>query len=277
MTKVFLIIIVLVAGAVAFFGVMDRRFYSSFTKRAMEVKAEAGAQAGTLITEEDLAGLPEPMARYMRFTGVAGKKPISFLHLKHSGKFKTGVGKPFSDIRGEYYITTKKPSFCWFGKINMAPGLSVSAFDSYFNGKGRMFVKILSAFTVVDAQSKETDNSAFGRCVAELTMAPTFFLNKDIAWKLTGKDSVKCAVSDAGMTAEAEFYVNPDGSLEKAVVMRNYDRGNGKSTLEKFVAVASGYKEQSGFVLPTKLDGYWDLKEGEFHYVSFEIGEMEIE
>jgi len=40
-----------------------------------------------------------------------------------------------------------------------------------------MVIKVLSLFKVADDSSKETGFSAFGRCVAEMTMVPTFFLD----------------------------------------------------------------------------------------------------
>jgi hypothetical protein len=272
----FVLSFVIVCGAVLFAA--DRSFCRSFRKKAQEVKAAAGAQSAAVITEKDLEGLPEPVVRYLRFSGVIGRKRISFVRVVHSGAFRTGADKPFLPIRGEYYLTTARPSFLWYGKVRMLPGLSVAAFDSYFDGKGRMLVKILSLFPVVDARSKETDSSAFGRCVAELAMAPTFFLDRRLVrWKPTGRDSARCTVTDADFSTDAEFFVNPDGSLARTVVMRYYDRGNGAATLEKFTGIATAYKKHDGFMLPAKLEGYWNLKEGDLHYVSFVMDRYEIE
>jgi hypothetical protein len=278
MKKIVIVLVVVIACGAILLITADRSFYRSFVKQSREVKATAGAQAAEVITEKDLEGLPEPIARYMRFSRVIGKKRISFLHVIHSGTFRTGAQRPFMPIRGEYYLTTRRPSFLWYAKLSMAPGMSVAAFDSYFNGKGRMLVKVLSLFTVVNAQSPETDNSAFGRCVAEMAMAPTFFLDREmVRWEMTGKNSARCTVTDAGFSTNVEIFVNPDGSLAKTVVMRYYDRGNGTSTLEKFTGVTPEYKEQAGFMLPAKLDGYWNLKEGDLHYVSFSMDTYEIE
>lgn len=38
----------------------------------------------------------------------------------------------------------------WYGKLKMAPALSAVASDSYFVGSGRMLVKLISIFTLVD-------------------------------------------------------------------------------------------------------------------------------
>jgi hypothetical protein len=272
------ILAILIAAAVAFLRLSEKTFRLAFVKRALEVRAEAGTQPPDVIAESDLKGLPEPVARYLRFTRVVGKKRISGLRLTHSGSFRTSARSPFRPIRGEYYITTKKPSFCWLGTLRLAPGISAAAFDSYFAGRGRMLVKLMSVFTIVDAMGEKTDNSAFGRCIAEMSMAPTFFLDRDlIRWEATGRDSAKCVVTDAGFTTEAELHVNPDGSLDRTVVMRYFDRGKGRGSLERFTGKASGFKEQAGFVLPARYDGFWNLPEGDLHYVSFKVESIDIE
>ena len=100
--------------------------------------------------------MPEPLARYLRHAGVVGRTRISTVRLWHSGQFKPGRDQPWLPIDGEYSITTRKPSFSWYGKIWMAPGVSIVAFDSYFDGEGRMLVKAMSAFTIVDDQSRRS-------------------------------------------------------------------------------------------------------------------------
>ena len=181
-------------------------------------------------------------------------------------------------ITGEYSITTRKPSFSWYGKIRMAPGLSVVAFDSYFDGQGRMLVKALSAFTIADDQSREVDLSAFGRCVAEMTLAPTFFLDRSfVSCSENGRDQLKCHVADGHFATDADLFVNPDGSLAKIVVQRYFDRGAGKATLARFTGQGSDPRAFGGLRLPSQLDGYWNLPEGDLHYVSFVVDRVQYE
>ena len=228
-----------VAAAVAIGGLLlaQTGFYRNFLKSAARYKAAAGVHDDAAVTEEDLRELPEPMARYMRYSGAVGRKRISAVHLLHSGRFKPGPNRPWMQTRGEYFITTKKPSFIWYGKVNLVPGISLVALDSYAEGKGRMLVKLMSIFPVVDDASPQVSASAFGRAVAELTIAPTFFLDRThVRGTQTGNDQVRCTVTDGDFSTEAEFHVNSDGSLDRVVVARYFDRGGGKATLEHFTA-----------------------------------------
>jgi len=135
----------------------------------------------------------------------------------------------------------------------------------------------MSAFPVVDAQDPNTDLSAFGRCVAELTLAPSFFLDAErITWETAQKDSATFTVRDHGLSARAEMFVNADGSLDRIEVVRNFDRGKGKSTPERFVAKGVKPMTYSGYRIASKLVGWWDLKEGRLEYVRFIVDSAEF-
>jgi len=276
--KTILILISLCVIIVCFFIIFDHLFYRSFRIRAESIRSEAGKQSGGIITENDLKDLPETIARYLRWSGVVGKQRISYLHLTHSGTFRTGADKPFLPIKGEYYLTSGSPSFCWYGKVSMFPGLTVSAIDSYFKGKGHMQVKLMSVFKIVDDSSEELNHSAFGRCVAEMTMIPTFFLDKErIQWSYSDSIKVECTVMDEGLKTHAELYFSADGALDRIVAERFYDRGNGQSTLEKFTGTAQGYNIYNGLKLAAIFDGYWNLPEGDLHYVHFIVDSVQYE
>jgi hypothetical protein len=261
-----------------FLQLMNRAFHSKFQKLVSKIRDEAGTQGGSVIAEADLKYLPPPVYRYILASGLVGKKKISFMRIRHSGTFKVSKDKDFMPVTGEYFLSTKKPSFSWLGKISPFPGISFTALDSYFNGKGNMVVKIMSTIKVVDAKSAIIDRSAFGRCVAEMTMAPSFFLDQArVKWTKYDSDYAECIISDAGLSANAQLFFQADGTLEKFVVDRYYDRGNGQGTLEKFVIKSKDVKDFNGLKMNTIYDGIWDLPEGDLHYVHFIIDKVEFE
>ncbi|HEY6100041.1 MAG TPA: DUF6544 family protein [Anaeromyxobacter sp.] len=264
--------------AVVFLAAVDVSFHRGFVRDAEQVRGRAGVQPDAPVTEEDLRAVPEPVARWVRWSGAVGKKRISALRVLHNGRLRTGGDRPWMPIHGEYLITTRKPSFQWYGKAKVAPAVSVAAVDSYFEGEGHTVVKALSAFPVVDASSSDVGESAFGRCIAELSLAPTFFLDRELVWcERSGPDSASCTVADGRFSADAELFVNRDGSLDRVVVMRRFDRGGGRSTLERFTGKSSEPRSHGGRMFPGRIDGTWNLPEGDLHYVSFEIERIEVE
>jgi hypothetical protein len=276
--KFLVVVLVIVAVTILVLFTANHFFYKDFTNRAAEIKAEAGKFEPGTITEEDLKHLPEPVAKYLRFVGLVGKEKINYAHVTHAGEFRPAADKQFVPIEGEYFLTIKRPSFSWFGKIKMMPLINVSAFDSYFNGEGRMIVKMLSIVKVADAASEETSRSALGRCFAEMTMAPSFFLDDErIVWTNSDASTAECIFTDKNMSTNAKLFFNKDNSLDKIVVNRYYDDPGGKPTLEKFTGKCSGYKNFGGFNLAAVYDGYWNLKSGDLHYVHFVVNEITYE
>ena len=274
----FIVTVAIVAVAIAGFATAQQTLYKNFLISAATFKAAAGMQDDTPVTEDDLRELPEPMARYLRFSGVVGKRRISAVHLVHSGHFKPGADRAWMSIDGEYFMTTKKPSFFWYGKVNIVPGISFVALDSYAGGSGRMVVKLMSVFRIVDDRSRQVSASAFGRAVAELTMAPSFFLDRArVRCSRAGSDQVRCTVTDGDFSTHADLFVNDDGSLNRIELMRYFDRGNGQATLERFTGKGSRPKSFDGRVLASRMDGVWNLSEGDLHYVSFDIDRVDFE
>ncbi len=268
-------------AALAMFGLSraERRFHEGYLGRAEEVRRLAGDQPPGLVTEDDLRGLPEPAARMIRHAGAVGRPRVSAVRVVHGGTFKASPKGAWLPIRGEYLITTAKPSFQWYGTVRMAPGVSVVAFDSYFDGVGRMQVMAMGAFELVDAHDADTSVSAFGRCVAELILAPTFFLDRTmVTWTALGPDAARATVNDGHHTTEADLFVRPDGALDRVVVTRAFSRAKGQpATLEKFTGKASGERSVGGRLVPAHLDGSWNLAEGDLHYVSFELERVAYE
>jgi len=274
----FIVSTAIVALLVGGFALAQDSLYRSFVTSAARFKATAGMQDDALVTKEDLRNLPEPMARYLRFSGVLGRKRISAVHLVHSGQFKPGADRAWMSIDGEYFLTTKKPSFFWYGKVNVVPGISFVALDSYAGGSGRMVVKLMSVFRIVDDRSRQVSASAFGRAVAELTMAPTFFLDRArVRCAHAGNNQVRCTVTDGDFSTHADLFVNDDGSLNRVELMRYFDRGNGKATLERFTGKGSRPKCFDGRMLASRMDGVWNLPEGDLHYVSFDVDRVDFE
>ena len=158
------------------------------------------------------------------------------------------------------------------GRFKPGPGISVVAADSYAKGRGRMLIKAMALLTSVDDTSAQVSQSAFGRCVAELTMTPTFFLDREyVRCTQTANNQVHCSIADGACSTEADLVINEDGSLDRIVVMRYFDRGGGGATLERFTGKLSQPKSYAGLALGSKMDGFWNLPEGDLHYVSFDV------
>jgi hypothetical protein len=63
----------------------------------------AGSSAGEarLVTVAMLDGLPEPVQRYLRYTGVIGKPFVRTVHLKQRGQMLLASGRPWIPLKAQ--------------------------------------------------------------------------------------------------------------------------------------------------------------------------------
>ncbi len=70
-----------------------------------------GISSRHVVTADMLHKLPEPVQRYMVYTGVVGKPWINTVLVKYAGKFRPGPDKPWMPITAkQFYITNRQAS-----------------------------------------------------------------------------------------------------------------------------------------------------------------------
>jgi hypothetical protein len=227
------------------------------------------------ITEEDLAGLPEPVQRYLRYTQIIGKEKVRTVRLKQKGFFRKKPTQKWMPLKAEEYFTVDPPGFLWYGKMRMFPLVTASGIDKFFKGKGSLVIKLFSAITVVDAKGEECDQAELVRYLNEIIWFPSAFLSDYIHWEPINSDSARVTISVAGVTASADLYFNHNGQMANFVAERYMDV-NGGAILKKWSTPIKKYAEINGVMVPVKGEGVWKLSSGDFSYVKItEIPELE--
>jgi len=229
------------------------------------------------ITEEDIKDLPEPVKRYLRYTGVIGKERIASVRLKQKGAMKTKPDGKWIPLKAEQYYTTDNPGFVWFGRLAMAPLLTISAQDMYIEGKGNMHIKLLSTVTVVNAKGKEMDESSLVRYFNEMMWFPTAYVSDKVKWEPIDKNSARASMTDHGITVSAEFCFDDKGRITNFIAKRGYDTGGGKLVIKTWSTPIKEYRTINGLRLPSKGEAVWHLDSGEYSYIRIEITEIDYD
>lgn len=227
-----------------------------------------------IIRQEDLAGLPFPVQKWLENSGVVGKEKIQSVRLKQKLMMKTDESKPWMPAHAEQYFTVEKPSFIWKAKVSMAPMLFFTGLDKYYEGHGKMEIKVLSLIPVVDSQGKEIDQSTLLRYLGEIIWFPPAALRDYIKWESIDEVSAKATMSYKGVSASAMFYFNEKGEVINFNAKR-YMEKDGQYLLEDWGGVPKEYKEFNGIKIPNKGEVLWRLKTGDFTWLQYEITEIE--
>lgn len=251
---------------------------SVFKRRVSQEVAELFARSKDVgpivLSEADLAGLPEPVQRWLRTARVVGKERPITVRLKQAGLMRQKAGQAWMPLEAEEYYTTDPPGFVWVATARAAPGLVISGRDRYEDGKGHMTFRLLSLIPVADAQGPELDQGALLRYLNETMWFPAAALSPYIAWEGIDANAARATMSYQGVSASATFYFNGQGDLTNMVAER-YRTVDGQFTLDTWSTPISEYGECNDVRIPVEGEAVWKLSSGAFSYIKLRVTELE--
>jgi len=164
------------------------------------------------VTEGDLAPLPEPVRRYLRFMRVVGRpRDWSFL-VAMSGRFRLAPGRPWMPCRAWQYDTRLGLTRLFQIRMRFWKLVPVVARDTYRDGRGRMQAKLLDRVTVEDACGPELDRGELVTYLNDAVLfAPSMILGPETSWTGSDEHSFDVALTDRGLTVKARVTVDGDG------------------------------------------------------------------
>ncbi len=229
---------------------------------------------------EEVKGLPEPVERYFRKVLRDGAPIIHHASVSQLGGFRA---KPemarWSTMRAEQEFSTCPRAFVWNSEISMFPGASVSISDSYMDGKGGMKGRLLSLFTVVDAQNqKELNEAALQRYLAEAVWFPTALLpSQGVTWTAIDAQRARAALTDSGVTFSLDFEFNERGEIISVYTARRYREVSGEYKLTPWKGKYSKYIDVEGYLVPSEAEVEWHLEHQNYPYWKARLDQIKYE
>ena len=227
------------------------------------------------VTEAEIKNLPEPVRRWLRYSGVIGKEKVVSVRLKQKGFFRMKADKDWMPFDAEEYYTVNEPAFIWRVKMKMAPFFYVTGRDRYYDGKGNMLIKLASIVTVADGKGYQIDQGTLLRFLNEMMWFPSAALSYYINWEGIDKNSARATMTWGDVTASAIFVFDNKGALVTMTADRYCDVGDGKFKLEKWATPIEAYKKINNILIPYKGAAMWKFKSGDFEYIKLEVTDIE--
>lgn len=246
-----------------------------FKREAADIFAEANTGEPAVVTESDLADLPEIVQRYLRYTGVIGQPRIQAVRLKQRGDMRRAADQPWMPMKAVEYYTTNPPAFIWKGDMKAAPLFKVTAIDRYRHGRGNMRIKLLGLIKVADLRAPELDEATLIRFFSEGIWFPTVYLEDYMVWEAVDSLSAKATMTWEGITASGLFTFNELGQLINFETERHMEK-NGEFLLKPWSTPIEEYREMNGMMIPSSGKAIWHLEEGELPYWRGEIFDLEF-
>lgn len=226
-----------------------------------------------VITEEMLVALPEPVQRYMNWTGVVGKPWIRTAYVRQEGRFRMAADKPWMPMKAEQVFTIDPPGMEWRARFKMFGLPLFRANDSYRDGEGHMFGKVAGLFTLFDDRTEKLTLGTLTRYLSEMIWFPIAYLGENITWTAVDNRSANVTLTDHGRTATGRMFFDELGRPTTFETMR-YMGNNGTYTLLPWHTPNLEYGVRGGLNIPIRGEVCWIMPEGVLTYGDFRIVEV---
>lgn len=166
-----------------------------------------------LLAESDIQYLPEPVKKYIRYSGSLNKPKIKNFKVSFKGKIRKNEESEWMPFSSEQYNFVDSTVRLFFMKAEMM-GLPVYGFHKFLNGEASMDIRLFSLFKVqyqsgTEMNIAETVTFFNDMCV----MAPGSLIDPRISWLEIEKDSVKAKFTKGSISISAWLYFNESGQL----------------------------------------------------------------
>lgn len=218
-----------------------------------------------IIEATDLIALPEPVQRWLTYTGVVGTPRIISVEFKQSGLMRLDPDETrWIESDAMQYVRVDEPAFLWHVNLSMLPIIKTRGRDFFIDGDAEMEVKIGGLIAVVNENNNvKLNESALHRFLLELPWYPTAALEDYITWEEVDENRSKAVLTYQGIQVSAIFTFDAVGKLHKIEALRYYGNDSDAKRIP-CIGVVTDYAEFNGLQIPYRFEVTWMLDENEY-------------
>jgi len=265
-------VIILLVSIVAFAGFgFDRKVSLEINNMFSQVTIKDHSP----VTTGMIARLPVPVRKWIKNSGLIGKKKIYAVQLKQKALMKM---KPeqvkWTDAYAEQYFTIDKPAFIWKVDMQMMSFIDISGRDKFIEGKGEILIKMFSLLNIVNEKGEKMDEGTLQRFLGEIVWFPSAALSQYITWEAIDSLSAKATMNYKGTSGSGTFYFNEQGDFVKYSALRYKDIEADAQRYEWVITVKE-HSIKNGIKIPTIMEATWKLESGDWTWLKLEITDIE--
>lgn len=269
MLKLALVVVLAITVAAAIAAIAANRLWNGAIDRDVARLEAAASREPAVVTEQMLAAVPAPVARYLAHSGVVPGTPVPRLvRLTQRGRIRSSAEAQWMTFEATQTYSTDPPAFVWKMWMPSRAAPLVLGRDTYLDGAGSIAMKMLSAFPVADERGEAMNAASLMRYLNEMMWFPAAFLGDNVRWRGLDDHAAEVTLTDRGMSATATLRFADDGRLESFRAIR-YNTGTGRpETWETPLRADAPF---AGLLLPSRGAATWRLAGGDFTYIELEI------
>ncbi len=220
------------------------------------------AAEAPIVHEQDLARLPGPVQRYLRVTGTVGKPEVRTFEARWRGRIRGSASEAWMPFVAEQVNTTGGSATRLFFMSATMKHLPVSIFHRFIEGNATFRVRLLSAFTMVDAAGPEMNRSETVTLFNDACLlAPSTLLDPSVTWEPElDPRRVRAHYTRGSETVAAELRFDEQGYLIDFVSDDRFAASpDGRSfTHMRWSTPVRDYRDVEGRRVPSHGEARWE-------------------
>jgi hypothetical protein len=248
---------------------------AEFTQRASLALHGLPAQpasAPSVVTEADLAPLPPPVQRYLRFAGVVGQPRVQRFSVRMSGRIRGAADAAWMPFTAEQHSFFNPPRRYFFMQATRS-GLPLDGLHAYDEGGARMRIRLLSMFPMVDMQGPVMTRTETVTVLNDMAiMAPASLIDPAIRWRTIDDSQTEATYRHGPHEVRAVLVFDASGAL---VNFWSDDRpalaADGVTLQpQRWSTPIGSYRAQGPYRLASRGEARYAPASGEYTYLEFD-------
>jgi len=272
-----LLLLAVIYGAFAWGPFGLRAEYEQLVRDA--IAQTANRSRPPLITEADLAPLPPPVQRYLRFAGVVGTPRVQGFRVRMTGRIRNSATADWMPFAAEQYNFYNPPRrYFWLEATR--GGLPVDGLHVYSETNASMRIHLFSLVPIVSIEGPQMMRSETVTLLNDACIfAPGSLIGLPIQWRGIDAHSVEATYTNGPHTVRAVLVFDDSGALAD---FWSDDRpalaGDGKTLLpQRWSTPISGYRPMGPYRLASHGEGRYAAPGGEYAYIEIEVNDVTTE
>lgn len=221
------------------------------------------------LSETDIQQLPEPVKKYLRYTGSIGKPKVNNFRIEFTGRIRKDEQSEWMPFTCEQYNFMETPTRLFVMKAAMK-GLPIGVYHCFKNGVAFMDIRLFSLFKVqyrdgAEMNLSETVTFFNDMCV----LAPPTLIDNRIKWLEVGSDKVKASFTNNNITVSAWLYFNDKGELINFISDDRYAGDTGKQY--PWATPLKDYDDIGGYKLMGNAETIYSYPDRDLVYGTFKL------
>jgi len=263
--------VVIGIGATAF--AISTQYERHLDGKVEDLFAARNPTVQTIVTEDHLVNLPDPVQRWLRYSGVVGKPVPTSVRLKQVGEIRLG-DRGWMPFTAEEYYTTDPPGFVWTASIDFTGGIPVSGQDRYIEGAAALEMRLFGVIPVASDSGPEMDEGDLLRYLNETMWFPAGVLSPYITWESVDDTSARATMDYEGSRGSGTFYFDEEGRITNMIADR-FDREYG--AIVPWSTPLHNYGEFGGIRVPTEGEAVYTRDTGDYAYIRLRVTEIDYD